>query len=80
MWLVAALFYALDYFQHTAPSVLIGPISDSLNVPVTTIGDVMSVYFPVYAITQIPAGYLLEKYNIRYILTTACLIVSLGLY
>lgn len=80
MWLIAAIFYAMDYFQHTAPSVLIGPIAESMRIPVTTVGNIMSVYFPVYAVTQIPAGYLLDKFNIRYVLSCACLVVSLGLF
>ena len=80
MWLLAALFYALDYFQHTAPSVLILPIAHSLQTPMTTIGNIMSLYFPVYAISQIPAGILLDRYGLKHTLTAACCIVSIGLY
>ena len=79
MWLVAAIFYALDYFQHTAPSVLIQPIAQSLNANVTTIGNIMSIYFPIYAIAQLPAGYILDRYGLKFPLTVACLLVSIGL-
>ena len=79
MWLIAALFYGLDYFQHTAPSVLIEPIAHSLDVSYTTIGNIMGIYFPLYALSQIPAGYCLDRFGIRITLTFACLIVSLGL-
>lgn len=80
MWLIAATFYAIDYFQHTAPSVLIEPIAKSLNINLITVGNIMSIYFPIYAISQLPAGYLLDKFGIKYPLAIACLIVSLGLY
>ncbi|MEM9243147.1 MAG: MFS transporter [Pseudomonadota bacterium] len=80
MWLIAATFYALDYFQHTAPSVLIEPIANSLNISLVTVGNIMSIYFPIYAIAQLPAGYLLDKFGIKYPLAIACLVVSLGLY
>ncbi len=79
MWLIAALFYALDYFQHTAPSVLIEPIANSLGVSYITIGNIMGIYFPLYALAQIPAGYCLDRYGIRLTLTLACLTVSFGL-
>ena len=79
MWILAALFYSLDYFQHTAPSVLLEPIANSINHSYTTVGSIMSIYFPIYAISQIPAGYLLDKYGIRRVLSIACIIVSIGL-
>ncbi|MCP4179113.1 MAG: MFS transporter [bacterium] len=79
MWLLAALFYALDYFQHTAPSVLLKPISENLHLNLVHVGNVMSVYFPIYAISQLPAGYLLDKFGVRRVLSIACIIVSLGL-
>jgi predicted MFS family arabinose efflux permease len=80
LWFVAALFFALDYFQHTAPSVLIKPIAQAAHLSVFDIGSIMSVYFPVYALAQLPAGYLLDKFGVRFVLTITCLIVSLGLY
>ncbi|MCP4177833.1 MAG: MFS transporter [bacterium] len=79
MWFIGALFYALDYFQHSVPSVIIGPISKSLGLNIIHVGDVMSVYFPLYAISQLPAGYLLDKYGTKKVLSISCLIVSLGL-
>ena len=79
MWFIATLFYGLDYFQHTAPSVLIRPIAHAMHINFVAVGNIMSIYFPVYAIAQIPAGYLLDKYKLRHVLAVACLVVSIGL-
>ncbi|MGV3278023.1 MFS transporter [Rickettsiales bacterium LUAb2] len=79
MWFIAALFYALDYFQHTAPSVLIKPIADSLSVNIVHVGNIMSIYFPIYALSQIPAGYIIDRFGLKYSLTFACIITSIGL-
>jgi MFS family permease len=79
MWLLAAVFYSLDYFQHTAPSVLLKPISQGLSLSVVHVGDIMSIYFPIYAVSQLPAGYMLDKFGARIVLSIACLIVSTGL-
>lgn len=79
MFILASLFYSLDYFQHTAPSVLITPIADSMHISFVTVGKIMSIYFPIYALSQIPAGYVIDKLGIRFALSLACLITSIGL-
>lgn len=79
IWLLVAVFYGLDYLQHTIPSVLISPLAASHHVNVVVIANIMNVYFPVYALSQIPAGYLLDRYGLKLPLSIAALIVSLGL-
>ncbi len=80
MWAIAAVFYGLDYLQHTAPSVLIEPISNSLGINYIDIATIMSIYFPIYALSQIPAGYLIDKYGVKQALGWSCLTVSVGLF
>ena len=85
MWLIAALFYVLDYFLHTAPTQLLAPMSDTIfhNTSAKNlahIGNIMSIYFPVYAICQIPAGYCLDRFGVRIPLMLACLMVGAGLW
>jgi len=79
IWSIAAIFYGLDYFQHTAPSVLIKPISQGMGVGVEEIAYIMSIYFPIYAISQIPAGMLLDKFGSKIMLSISCLVMSLGI-
>ena len=79
MWFLAAIFYGLDYFQHTAPSVLLKPMSISLSISIVRVGDIMSIYFPIYAVSQLPAGFLLDKFGSKLVLSIACLVVSIGL-
>ncbi len=84
MWFIAALFYALDYFLHTAPGQLLLPMSKSIlgsssHTNKVVIGNILSIYFPIYAVCQIPAGYCLDKYGIKKPLFFACGLVSIGL-
>ena len=79
IWSIAAIFYGLDYFQHTAPSVLIKPISQGMGVGVEDIAYIMSIYFPIYAISQMPAGMLLDKFGSKIMLSISCLVMSLGI-
>ena len=80
MWLIVAIFYGLDYLQHTMPSVLILPISQSIGVDYVSITDIMNVYFPIYALSQIPAGYFIDRFGLRMALFGASLILSSGLW
>lgn len=79
IWFFAALFYALDYFHHTAPSILLVPISQAMHVDTQEVIAIMAIYFPVYAISQIPAGLLIDRYGCRWTLSLSCLIMSVGL-
>ena len=79
LWLLVAIFYGLDYLQHTLPSVLILPISHSLNVDYVVIGTLMNIYFPIYALSQIPAGFVIDRFGLRRALTLASLLMSVGL-
>ena len=79
IWLLVACFYALDYLQHTLPSVSILPIAQSLSHSYVDIANIMNIYFPVYAVCQIPAGYLIDRYGLKLSLSSACFVVSLGL-
>jgi MFS family permease len=84
MWLIATLFFALDYFLHTAPGQLLVPMSNSILGSSSAsnkviIGNILSIYFPIYAACQIPAGYCLDKFGIKIPLFLACMLVSLGL-
>lgn len=79
IWSIAAVFYGLDYFQHTAPSVLIKPIATDMRVGIEDIAYIMSIYFPIYAISQVPAGILLDKFGSKIMLSISCLIMSLGI-
>ncbi|GAB4221767.1 MAG: MFS transporter [Francisella sp.] len=79
LWSIVAIFYGLDYFQHTSPSVLIKPIAIDMGVGIERIAYIMSIYFPIYAISQLPAGILLDKYKANVVLSISCLVMSLGI-
>lgn len=79
MWLIVAVFYGLDYLQHTMPSVLILPISQSIAVDYVTVTNIINIYFPIYALAQIPAGYIIDRLGLRLALFGASIILSVGL-
>ena len=79
LWLIVAIFYGLDYLQHTISSVLLLPLAQSLNVSYVTIANIMNVYFPIYAFAQIPAGHLMDRFGLARTLSVAAALTGMGL-
>ncbi len=78
IWFVAALFYAIEFFQRVAPSVIAKPLAESVHILPVTLGLVMSFYYYAYAVAQIPVGILLDRFGARFNLAIACFVVALG--
>ncbi len=78
IWLIASLFYSMEFFQRVSPSVMAMPIMQSLQMNQQTFAIIISLYFYACAAVQIPVGYILDRYRLRYVLALACLMVSLG--
>ena len=78
VWLAAALFYSIEFFQRVAPGVIAEPLQKSLHVGPETLGLVISFYLYAYAIAQIPVGVFLDRFGNRLALTVASATVALG--
>ena len=78
LWLVAALFYSIEFFQRVSPSVMASDIMRDLSLNTAHFAFIMSLYFYACALAQIPVGYILDRYSLRHSLTFACLAVSVG--
>lgn len=78
VWFVAALFYAIEFFQRVAPTILAEPITAAFAITPATLGLIMSLYYYVYGAAQIPVGLLMDRYKARWMLGSAAVIVSAG--
>jgi len=78
VWVIAALFFSIEFFQRVSPAVMANPIMHSLHINATTLGIVNSLYLYAYAIAQIPVGLILDKFGIRKPLSIACILISFG--
>jgi MFS family permease len=70
-WFVASLF---------SLSIIIPEISLAFSANAAQIGTLSAAYTYIYALAQLPAGYLIDKYNVKTILPLAALITALGCY
>ena len=78
IWGIAALFYSYEFTQRVAPSVMIPELMTALHLDAAALGSLSAYYFYMYALCQIPAGMLIDRYSPRHMLTLATLLVSAG--
>ena len=67
--IVALLFVAslINYLDRATISVALPLISVSLNLAAATKGLLLSAFFCSYALMQVPVGWCVDRYNLRWI-------------
>jgi sugar phosphate permease len=78
MWFLAAIFYGYEFFQRVAPTIMATPIMNTFHLNHASFALVSSLYLYAYALAQLPAGALLDKYGPKICLSLSALGVALG--
>lgn len=81
-WLIVScgmLFYCFNYFLRVSPSVMQTELSQAFHINATQFGTLAAFYYYAYTPMQVPAGMLYDKYGVRFVLFSACLIACFGL-
>ncbi len=78
VWLVASLFYGIEFLQRVSPTVMADALMQSFSMNISTFSFISSLYFYAYALAQIPVGLLLDRYGARWLLALSCAVISLG--
>lgn len=78
IWLPSALFFAYNFFQRTAPSVMAGELMRDFAVGGWLLGNLTAFYFYSYAVMQLAVGVLLDRFGPRPVLTAAALAAGAG--
>lgn len=83
IWALAAFFYAYEFVLRVSPSVIVENLIlefSAFELSKATLGHVSAFYFYAYALTQVPAGLLAERYSKKILLTLACLLTTGGTF
>lgn len=64
-WALACVFYLYQFTQRMALTIASEPLSASFNIDKAQLGQLSAVYFYAYALMQVPAGLLLDKFGLR---------------
>lgn len=75
IWGLSAYFFFLHYFLRVAPASLLPDLVIDLQIHHATFLGVMGAwfYYP-YILMQLPAGYLIDKYSVKFILVLAIIL------
>jgi len=78
VWLIATLFVVYSFCLNTAAAVFSAPIKASLHATDFTVALATGAFILGFACMQIPAGYLLDKFNARFVVSGGILLLALG--
>ena len=75
---LVALFLFYEMGVQVSPSVMTQQLMHAMNVGAVGLGLMSGIYFYTYTAMQIPAGLLLDRFGVRYIVLLALLVCALG--
>ncbi len=78
VYAVVALAYFLVYFHRTSTAVMAPDLTTAFGIAPTAIGLFGSMYFYAYALGQLPAGILADKWGARNTMSLFILVAGLG--
>ncbi len=78
MCLLAALFYAYEFFLRVTPSVTTQELSLLYHMLPQAVGALSATYFYAYTPLQIAAGTLMDHYGVRRLLTLSSFLCAMG--
>lgn len=78
--LIAMLFYAFNYLLRISPSTMMQPLIQHFHIDAAAFGSMAAFYYYIYVPMQIPAGFIVDRFRVRFILTMACAMSVLGLF
>lgn len=78
VWFIATLFVVYSFCLNTAAAVFATAIKTSLNASDLDVSMATGAFILGFAFMQIPAGYLLDKFNSRYVISSGILLLALG--
>jgi MFS family permease len=78
IWFLTTLFVLYAFFLNTAASVFAGPIKQYLKATDAQTALAVGSFILGFACMQIPAGYLLDRFRIRFVVSGGLFLLALG--
>ena len=78
MWLIATIFAFVQFFLQIVFSTMTNQVMKDFHIGAGMVGILSSTFFYTFIFLQVPAGIILDRVNIRAVLTSACAICGLG--
>ncbi len=72
------LFYCLDFYFRISTSLVVPQLMAQLKATPFEVASLASVFYSGYVIMQIPAGILMDRYSLKWVITPTILICTLS--
>src|ERR1700743_4005608 len=77
-WVMALLFYVLEYSTRSAPGVMIPQLEQGFGTNGVGIGSILGSYYYTYSITSLVAGLTLDRFGAKYVVPTGSCLLRIG--
>src|SRR3984885_9941398 len=77
-WVMALLFYVLEYSTRSAPGVMIPQLEQGFGTNGVGIGSILGTFYYTYSITSLVAGLTLDRFGAKYVVPTGSFILGIG--
>ena len=78
VWGLGAALFGWGWFQRVAPGVMVDTLMRDFAVGGAVVGNLSAIYFYTYAVSQIPAGLIVDAYGSRRIMVVSALLCAVG--
>jgi MFS family permease len=78
IWGLAVSAFSIEYFARVAPSVMIDSLMHDFKVQALALGSLSAFFYYPYVGMQIPVGILIDRFSLRWLLTTMVLVCASG--
>ena len=78
IWGLAASAFFIEYFARVAPGVMVDALMRDFKVQALTLGSLSAFFYYAYVGMQIPVGILIDRFSLRWLLTSMILVCALG--
>ena len=78
IWLSFAIFYCIESAVKVSPSVMYASLMTAFHINNSCMGLYSSIFFLMYSILQIPAGWMLERFSLHNIMLSSLIIFLTG--
>src|ERR1700761_783985 len=77
-WVMALLFYVLEYSTRSAPGVMIPQLEQGFGTDGVGVGNILGTYYYTYSITSLVAGLALDRFGAKYVVPVGTSVLGIG--
>ena len=79
-WLVALLFYVLEYAARSSPAVMITQLESAYAISAVGVSGILGAYYYAYSISSLVAGASIDRFGAKAAVTLGLLILTAGCF